>query len=240
MTQRATPGSHARRAALALVVAAALASPLPAHAGAQVEEQLAASVVAGLQRSIADNPPTRHYENEPEVRAWITDMSPRLARRIPDPGERRDLLAAVSYEAQRAGLDRQLVLGLMHHESNFRKYAVSSAGARGYMQVMPFWLRLIGTPDQNLFQLRTNLRYGCTILRYYLDAEKGDLFRALGRYNGSLGQRDYPAAVIAAENLYKPAATVAAVHTAAATAFANPLADPLANPSTGPASDPAN
>jgi soluble lytic murein transglycosylase-like protein len=230
MTQRATPRSYATIAALALVAAAALAVPLPAHAGAQVEEQLSASVVMGLQRSIADNPPPRHYENEPEVRAWIADMSPRLAKRVPDAGERRDLLAAVSYEAQRAGLDRQLVLGLMHHESDFRKYAVSSAGARGYMQVMPFWLRLIGTPNQNLFQMRTNLRYGCTILRYYLDAEKGDLFRALGRYNGSLGQRDYPTAVIAAENLYKPSATVAAVHTAAANPFANPLANPSARP----------
>ena len=226
MTQRATPGGNGSITALALILAAALAAPLPAHAGAQVEEQLAASVVTGLQRSIADNPPPRNYENAPDVRAWIADMSPRLVKRIPDAGERRDLLAAVSYEAQRAGLDPRLVLGLMHHESNFRKYAVSSAGARGYMQVMPFWVRLIGTPDQNLFQLRTNLRYGCSILRYYLDAEKGNLFRALGRYNGSLGQRDYPTAVIAAEDLYRPSATVASLHTAAVNALANPLANP--------------
>ena len=216
MMHRATPGPYARTAALALVLAAALCAPLPAHAGAQVEEQLSASVVMGLQRSIADNPPPRNYENEPDVRAWIADMSPRLAKRLPDPGERHDLLAAVSYEASRAGLDPQLVLGLIHYESNFRKYAISSAGARGYMQVMPFWVRQIGAPDQNLFQMRTNLRYGCTILRYYLDTEKGNLFRALGRYNGSLGQADYPMAVIAAERLYQPSTTVAAVRTAAA------------------------
>ena len=216
MMHCATPRPYARTAALALVLAAALGSPLPARAGAQIEEQLSASVVMGLQRSIADDPPPRHYENEPAVRAWIADMSPRLAKRLPDAGERHDLLAAVSYEASRAGLDPQLVLGLIHHESNFRKYAISSAGARGYMQVMPFWVRQIGAPDQNLFQMRTNLRYGCTILRYYLDTEKGNLFRALGRYNGSLGQADYPMAVIAAERLYQPSTTVAAVRTAAA------------------------
>jgi len=214
MTQHAIPRPYARAAALALVLAVALAAPLPARAGAQVEEQLSASVVMGLQRSIADNPPPPDYENAPDVRAWIADMSPRLAQRLPDAGTRRDLLAAVSYEARRAGLDPQLVLAVIHHESNFRKYAISTAGARGYMQVMPFWVRQIGSSSQNLFQMRTNLRYGCTILRYYLDAEKGDLFRALGRYNGSLGQADYPTAVLAAESLYKPA-TVAAMSAAA-------------------------
>ncbi|MGE5087946.1 MAG: transglycosylase SLT domain-containing protein [Candidatus Levyibacteriota bacterium] len=198
-----------------LALAVALAAPLPARAGAQVEEHLSASVVMGLQRSIADNPPPADYENAPDVRAWIADMSPRLAKRLPDAGLRHDLLAAVSYEARRAGLDPQLVLGVIHHESNFRKYAISTAGARGYMQVMPFWVRLIGSSGQNLFQMRTNLRYGCTILRYYLDAEKGDLFRALGRYNGSLGQPDYPTAVLAAERLYAPSATVAAASAAA-------------------------
>ena len=104
------------------------------------------------------------------------------------------------YEATRAGLDPQLVLGVIQHESNFRKYAVSSADARGYMQVMPFWAKLIGTPEHNLFHLRTNLRYGCVILRHYLDTENGDLYRALGRYNGSLGQPEYPNAVLATMN----------------------------------------
>ena len=105
---------------------------------------------------------------------------------------------SVQYEATRAGLDPQLVLGLIEYESNFRKYAVSTAGARGYMQVMPFWVRQIGNEGHDLFTLRTNLRYGCTILRYYLDMEKGDLYRALGRYNGSLGRAEYPNAVLAA------------------------------------------
>ena len=116
---------------------------------------------------------------------------------MPDWPTRRDFLITVQYEATRAGLDPQLVLGLIQHESNFRKYAVSSADARGYMQVMPFWVKQIGTPDHNLFNLRTNLRYGCTILRHYLDMENGDYYRALGRYNGSLGRPEYPNAVLA-------------------------------------------
>lgn len=129
---------------------------------------------------------------------WLSEMSRRLEKRIPNREYRLELLRAVHYEASRAGLDPQLVLGLMQIESGFRKYAVSSAGARGFMQVMPFWVKLIGRPDDNLFHLRTNLRYGCTILRHYLDIEKGDLFRALGRYNGSLGKPEYPNIVRAA------------------------------------------
>jgi soluble lytic murein transglycosylase-like protein len=147
------------------------------------------------------------------VREWLTEMSPKLASRFPDEAARIEFLATVHYEATRAGLDPQLVLGVIHHESNFRKYAISSADARGLMQVMPFWVRLIGTPDQNLFQLHTNLRYGCTILRHYLDVEHGDLYRALGRYNGSLGQADYPTAVIAAMKRYEPRVSVLAVQT---------------------------
>lgn len=133
-----------------------------------------------------------------EALDWLTAMSQRLEKRIPAREYRIELLRAIHYEATRAGLDPQLVLGLMQVESGFRKYAVSSAGARGYMQVMPFWVKLIGRPDDNLFHLRTNLRYGCTILRHYLDIEKGDLFRALGRYNGSLGLPEYPNMVKAA------------------------------------------
>ncbi len=129
---------------------------------------------------------------------WLSEMSRRLEKRIPSQEYRLDLLRSVHYEATRAGLDPQLVLGLMQVESGFRKYAVSSAGARGYMQVMPFWLRLLGRPEDSLFDLRTNLRYGCTIMRHYLDIEKGDLFRALGRYNGSLGKPEYPNMVRAA------------------------------------------
>ena len=119
-------------------------------------------------------------------------MSRRLEKRLPDRQARIEFLKTVHYEAQRAGLEPQLVLGLIQVESGFKKYAVSSAGARGYMQVMPFWLKLLGADDHNLFHLRTNLRFGCTILRHYLDIEKGDLYRALGRYNGSLGAPEYP------------------------------------------------
>jgi len=159
----------------------------------------------------------RDYADRPGVRAWLTDMSRKLATRFPDYMARDEFLATVHYEAVRAGLDPQLVLGVIHHESNFRKYAVSVADARGFMQVMPFWVRLIGTPDQNLFQLRVNLRYGCTILRHYLDVENGDVYRALGRYNGSLGRPEYPSAVMAAAERYRAdPAPVAPVRTATA------------------------
>ena len=188
--------------ALALLAAAACLVPIAAHAGAQVEERLAPSVVSGLSRAVADNPVPRHYIERESVREWLAAMSPKLASRFPDEAARVEFLATVHYEATRAGLDPQLVLGVIHHESNFRKYAISSADARGFMQVMPFWVRLIGSPGQNLFQLRTNLRYGCTILRHYLDVENGDLYRALGRYNGSLGQPEYPNAVLGALNKY--------------------------------------
>jgi soluble lytic murein transglycosylase-like protein len=216
MTQHGITRSHARLAALVIVASGLLAAPLAARAGAQVEERLAASVVAGLQRAIGDNPVPRDYADRAGVRTWLSEMSRRLAGRFPDEAARNDFLATVHYEAVRAGLDPTLVLGVIHHESNFRKYAVSVADARGFMQVMPFWLRLIGTPDQNLFQLRTNLRYGCTILRHYLDVENGDVYRALGRYNGSLGRAEYPSAVMAAAERYRlDSSSVAALRTAA-------------------------
>jgi soluble lytic murein transglycosylase-like protein len=195
-----TNSGRVRRALATALAAAALFAfaPVTVQAGAQVEERLAPSVVAGLQRAIADNPvPTDHAANA-TLRQWHEEMSRRLAPKFPDARSRDEFLATVHYEAVRAGLDPQLVLGVIQHESNFRKYAISSADARGYMQVMPFWTRLIGTPEHNLFNLRTNLRYGCVILRHYLDAENGDLFRALGRYNGSLGRAEYPNAVLAA------------------------------------------
>ncbi|MDR2711122.1 MAG: lytic transglycosylase domain-containing protein [Burkholderiales bacterium] len=189
------------RCLLALLTSSVIASS--AFAGAQVEEALAPSVVAGLQRSLSDRPVPADYANRPDVQAWVAAISPKLAKRLPDERERCELLATVHYEATRAGLDLQLVLGVIHHESGFNKYAVSVAGARGYMQVMPFWVKQIGSAEQNLFHLRTNLRYGCVILRYYLDRENGDLFRALGRYNGSLGRAEYPNAVAAAMKLYE-------------------------------------
>ena len=205
-----------KRSALRWLVAlavVALACPLPAAAGNQQEEQLASSVIAGLAKAIADSPVPSDYANRPELQPWLAEMSQRIAYRLTDERERRELLATVHYEAVRAGLDPQIMLGVIYHESGFKKYALSTAGARGYMQVMPFWMTLIGGVDQNLFNLRTNLRYGAVILRYYLvDVEKGDYYRALGRYNGSLGQPDYPTAVMGAANryfAYVPVATAA-------------------------------
>lgn len=196
-----------------LLAATALAVHACAFAGAQQEERLAPSVVAGLSKAIADAPAPADYALRADVGTWIGEMSKRIAHKVADERERRDLLATVHYEAIRAGLDPQLVLGVMYHESGFKKYAVSIAGARGYMQVMPFWVKQIGTSEQNLFNLRTNLRYGAVILRHYLDIESGDYYRALGRYNGSLGRAEYPLAVMAAVNRhfsYTPAVRGAA------------------------------
>ena len=167
--------------------------PLTVFAGAQKYEPLAASVQAALSRTISDQaPPKSSFLDSMEAIDWLSEMSRRLEKRIADRESRLEFLRAVHYEATRAGLDPQLVLGLIQVESGFKKYAVSPVGARGFMQVMPFWIKVIGRNDDNLFHLRTNLRYGCTILRHYLDIEQGDLYRALGRYNGSLGQAEYP------------------------------------------------
>ena len=164
-----------------------------AWAGTQKYEPLAASVQAALHAAVADRAsPEPTFPSIQEKIEWLAEMSRRLEKRLPDRQARIEFLKTVYYEAQRAGLDPQLVMGLVQVESGFKKYAVSSAGARGYMQVMPFWLKLLGADNQNLFHLRTNLRFGCTILRHYLDIEKGDLYRALGRYNGSLGAPEYP------------------------------------------------
>lgn len=182
-----------------LVALIFLAVASPVWSGNQLYEPLSASVQAALSRSIADRAPElSSFSDSVHAATWLADMSRRLARRMPNEQGRLDFLRTVHYEASRAGLDPQLVLGLIQVESGFRKYAVSSAGARGYMQVMPFWIKLIGRDPDNLFHLRINLRYGCTILRHYLDIENGDLFRALGRYNGSLGRPEYPDAVRAA------------------------------------------
>ena len=169
------------------------------QAGNQREEPLSNSVKALMQKSISDlASPKLIFASETEGQAWMSDMSQRLAKRLPDATYRQEFLRSVHYEATRAGLDPQLVLGLIQVESAFKKYAVSSVGARGYMQVMPFWVKTIGNTDHNLFHLRLNLRYGCTILRHYLDIERGDLYRALGRYNGSLGKPQYPNLVVGA------------------------------------------
>jgi soluble lytic murein transglycosylase-like protein len=131
-----------------------------------------------------------------DAEVWLTDMSRRLQRQVEDPEERVELLTLVHLEASRVELPPELILAVIEVESNFDRYAVSVAGALGLMQIMPFWLNEIGRPDDNLLHADTNLRYGCTILRFYLDKEKGDLRRALGRYNGSLGRRKYPNKVI--------------------------------------------
>ncbi len=168
-------------------------------AGAQIYEPLADSVRARLSGMVADKAPaTMHFRSPSDGQRWLSEMDRRLEKRIPDRKQRLELLRTVQYEATRARLDPQLVLGVIEVESAFRKYAVSRAGARGYMQVMPFWVKLIGQPGHNLFHLRTNVAYGCAILRHYLDLENGDYFRALGRYNGSLGQAQYPDLVLAA------------------------------------------
>lgn len=189
-----------RRLALpAPLLVAVLLMPQPVHAGAQKYEPLSASVHGALSRSVSDRAPQHSsFDDSTVAGEWLSEMSARLATRMPDRVGRMEFLRSVHYEAKRAGLDPQLVLGLIQVESGFKKYAVSSAGARGFMQVMPFWVQLIGRSDDNLFHLRTNLRYGCTILRHYLDIERGDLYRALGRYNGSLGQAAYPNMVRAA------------------------------------------
>jgi len=178
-----------RRVALIL----ALLLPAGAFAGAQKYEPLSDSVRAALSRAVSDQaPPRSSFLDSIDAIDWLSEMSARLEKRLPDRDSRLEFLRAVHYEATRAGLDPQLILGLIQVESGFKKYAVSAAGARGFMQVMPFWVNVIGRGDDNLFHLRTNLRYGCTILRHYLDIENGDLYRALGRYNGSLGQPQYP------------------------------------------------
>lgn len=171
----------------------------PAGAGNQREEAMSANARASLQRGLADTAVRRTaFAHPADEAAWLKEMSNRLARRIPDEAERLEFLTTLHWEASRAGVDPQLMLGLIQVESGFRKYAVSPVGARGYTQVMPFWTQAIGKPDHNLFQLRTNLRYGALILRHYIDIERGDLFRALGRYNGSLGRAEYPNLVVGA------------------------------------------
>ena len=188
----------------ALAVALDLAASAPALAGAQVEENLADSVRTALSASIASQAPPVPEFNSTEARLaylrWLSAMSDRLRGSKPDWLVRKEFLQTVWYESHRAGLTPSLVLGLIQVESNFRKFAVSSVGARGYMQVMPFWARQIGNGDAaRLFDMQLNLRFGCVILRHYLNVERGDLYMALGRYNGSRGRPEYPTAVIGAK-----------------------------------------
>ena len=181
------------------LIAAGMLFASAAYGGAQIYQPLSASVRAMLQRSVSEQAPMKlSFPTQYEEDYWLGTMSRRMEKIFPDRATRMDFLKSVHYEASRAGLDPELVLGLIEVESKFNKYAVSNSGARGYMQVMPFWVKEIGAKEHDLFHLRTNLRYGCTILRYYLDLEKGNLFFALGRYNGTLGKSRYPNLVRAA------------------------------------------
>jgi soluble lytic murein transglycosylase-like protein len=173
------------------------------HAGGQLEEPLADSVRGALSAAIANSAPPVPEFTDLEKRLaylrWLGASSARLQRRKTDFQTRIEFLQTVWYESRRAGLDITMVLGLIQVESAFRKFAISRVGARGYMQIMPFWSRLIGDGDPSrLFNMQTNLRFGCVILRHYLDRERGDTFMALGRYNGSRGKAEYPNAVYAA------------------------------------------
>ncbi len=201
------------RVALAAALAWTLAGA--AHAGAQVEEPLMDAVRSALSAAIAQKaPPTPIFADDTQrvvFERWATPSDDKLVRKKPEELVRREFLQTVWYEAKRAGLDPGLVMGLIEVESGFRKYAISSVGARGYMQVMPFWSRSIGDGNAAaLFHMQTNLRFGCVILRHYLDAEKGNLFLALGRYNGSRGKAQYPNAVTAAWRRWTVPAVVVA------------------------------
>jgi soluble lytic murein transglycosylase-like protein len=190
-------------------------------AGPQREEHLADSVRIAMSSAVADLPPPTPYlptpQDEQAYQLWLAHSQTQLARRLRNkqgqwrlpelasPELQLAFLQTVWYESQRAALEPALVLGLIEVESGFRKFAISSAGARGAMQVMPFWTRQLGTGDASvLFQWQTNLRFGCVILRHYLAIEQGDLHMALGRYNGSRGQLAYPRAVLAAQRRWQP------------------------------------
>lgn len=205
-------GGCRRRLLAAAALSPLMLSATPARAGAQVEEPLADSVRSALSAAIANRaPPKPSFVSMDERLAylkWLGEMSGRLKRRKAEHVARVEFLETVWYESVRAGLETSLVLGVVQVESGFRKYAISRAGARGYMQVMPFWARLIGDGDSaRLFHMQTNLRFGCVILRHYLNLERGDLYMALGRYNGSRGRPEYPNLVFGARKAwaFKPA-----------------------------------
>jgi soluble lytic murein transglycosylase-like protein len=196
------------RAVLAAVVmTAGLAAPCASFAGGQVEEPLADSVRGALSAAVGSTAPALVFADATQKQTcerWALTLESKLRTRKPDELVRQEFLHTVCYEAKRAGLDPSLILGLIQVESGFRKYAISPVGARGYMQVMPFWSRSIGNGDaSSLFHMQTNLRFGCVILRHYLDREKGNLFLALGRYNGSRGRAEYPNMVTAARRTWQ-------------------------------------
>ena len=203
-----------RRVALSSLVSGLglLALPESAQAGRQLEEPLVDSVRTALSSAIANQaPPVPEFQDTESRLAylrWLGSMSDRLRKKKPEWHVRQEFLQSIWYESRRAGLDTAMVLGLVQVESNFRKFAVSSVGARGYMQIMPFWTRVLADGDAGkLFHMQTNLRFGCVILRHYLEREKGDVFLALGRYNGSRGRAPYPNAVFAARRQWEHTAS---------------------------------
>ena len=213
MSDQLSRTGRARRTFTAAAALSPLAGLLPntAHAGAQVEEPLANAVRSALAAAVNDSAPPKPQFDTMDARLaylrWLGEMSGRLKKREGEHLRRVEFLETAWYESTRAGLEPALLLGLVQVESGFRRYAISVAGARGYTQVMPFWARLIGDGDPaRLFHMQTNLRFGCVILRHYLDRERGDMYMALGRYNGSRGQPQYPNAVFASQRqwLYKP------------------------------------
>lgn len=177
---------------LTCLVALTLATALVPSAPAGAAE---AALKLALRQAVED---TRSFSDHDQARTWLQRMSRRLRHKIPDPFYRLELLKLVHDEARRAGLEAELVLAVIEVESGFDRFAISPSGARGLMQVMPFWKKEIGHPRDNLFHPATNLRYGCTILKYYLDRTRGDLTRALALYNGSAGRSLYPRQVYAA------------------------------------------
>lgn len=194
---------HTLVCAFVLFFANTLYSP-SASAGAQVYEELSLATQNQLSELVSDTPhQISSFKNEEEKKLWLDRQVKNVSPFIKDEDYARILLETVHYEAIRAGLEPELMLGLMTVESGFKKYAISSAGARGYTQVMPFWLNLLGKDsNHNLFHLRTSIRYGCVILRHYLDVEQGNMTRALARYNGSLGRLEYPNAVFASSQRF--------------------------------------
>jgi soluble lytic murein transglycosylase-like protein len=179
-----------------------------AQAGRQLEEPLVDSVRTALSSAIANQaPPVPEFPDTGsrlEFLRWQVAMSDRLRTKKPDWRVRQEFLQTIWYESRRAGLDTAMVMGLVQVESNFRKFAISSVGARGYMQIMPFWTRVLADGDAGkLFHMQTNLRFGCVILRHYLDRENGNVFMALGRYNGSRGKSPYPDAVLGARRRWE-------------------------------------
>jgi len=147
------------------------------------------ALIKALNTSIKD---MAEYSDRFDAEVWLKDMSHRLKRFSDDPIQRIKILKLVHREAKRSNLEPEIVLALIEVESHFDQFAISVSGARGIMQIMPFWLKELNMQDQNLFQLKTNIRMGCTILKHYLDREKGNLNNALARYNGSYGKRKYP------------------------------------------------